>query len=304
MRDLNDMFFFSEVVANGGFAPAGRVLRQSKSKLSRRVARLEERLGVRLIERSSRRFRVTDVGQAFYDHCQSVMAEVNRAEAVVAATQGEPHGTVRFNCPQGMMDTLGCHLVRFMERYPRVNLQVVATNRRVDLIAERIDLALRVSPSLDIDASFTVRKLTQSNCILVAAPVWADRLGDERNVEQLASLPTLSINEREGQDTWALLGPEQRTFTLHHMPRLSCGDCQAVLGAAIAGLGITLLPEALCGPALRSGQLVRVFPDWHTQEGILHLVFTSRRGLPPPVSALIEYLAEHVRNPFSMKMAS
>ncbi|WNG44437.1 LysR family transcriptional regulator [Archangium minus] len=304
MRDLNDMFFFTEVVAHGGFAPAGRVLRQPKSKLSRRVARLEERLGVRLIERSSRRFRVTDVGQAFYDHCQSVMAEVNRAEAVVAATQGEPHGTVRFNCPQGLMDSLGCHLVRFMERHPRVNLQVVATNRRVDLIAERIDLALRVSPSLDIDASFTVRKLTQSNCILVAAPAWADRLGDERNVEQLASVPTLSINEREGQDTWALLGPEQRTFTLHHMPRLSCGDCQAVRGAAISGLGVALLPEALCGPALRSGQLVRVFPDWHTQEGIIYLVFTSRRGLPPPVSALIEYLAEHVRDPLSMGTTS
>ena len=107
MRDLNDMFFFTEVVANGGFAPAGRALRQPKSKLSRRVARLEQRLGVRLLERSSRSFRVTDVGQAFYDHCQNVLAEVNRAEAVVAATQGEPHGTVRFNCPLGLMDAWG-----------------------------------------------------------------------------------------------------------------------------------------------------------------------------------------------------
>lgn len=304
MRDLNDMFFFTEVVAHGGFAPAGRVLRQPKSKLSRRVARLEAHLGVRLIERSSRRFRVTDVGQAYYDHCQNVLAEVNRAEAVVAATQGEPHGTVRFACPQGLMDSLGCHLVRFMELHPRVNLQVVATNRRVDLIAERIDLALRVCASLAVDASFTVRKLNASNCILVAAPAWAERLGEAPSVEQLASVPTLSINEQEGQDTWTLLGPEQRSFTLHHLPRMSCGDCSAIRGAAIAGLGVALLPEAICVPALRSGQLVQVFPDWQTQEGLVHLIYTSRRGLPPPVSALIEYLAKHARAPLSMRLAS
>jgi DNA-binding transcriptional LysR family regulator len=294
MRDLNDMYFFTEVVSNGGFAPAGRVLRQPKSKLSRRVARLEQSLGVRLIERSSRSFRVTDVGQAFYDHCQNVLAEVNRAEAVVAATQGEPHGTVRFNCPLGLVDSLGCLLVSFMNRYPRVNLQVVATNRRVDLIAERIDLALRVSPLMDTDAAFTVRKLLESNCILVASPTWAQRL-EGRGVEELASVPTLSLSEHEGQDTWTFLGPEQRTFTLQHKPRLSCGDGPTIRSAAIDGLGVALLPEPLCGAAVRSGQLVRVFPDWHTQQGLVHLVYTSRRGLPPAVSVLIAHLTEHVR---------
>ncbi|ATB37849.1 LysR family transcriptional regulator [Cystobacter fuscus] len=296
MQDLNDLFFFTEVVANGGFASAGRVLRQPKSKLSRRVAQLEERLGVRLIERTSRRFRVTDVGQAFYEHCQNVLMEVKRAEAAVAATQGEPHGTVRFSCPLGMMEPVSGVLARFMDRYPRVKLVVVATNRRVDLISERIDVALRVRISLDTDAALTVRKLARSRRILVASPTWAERLGDTRDVEMLSSVPTLSPTEQPGQDVWELIGPEQRTITLRHEPRLACGDFQALREAVIAGLGVSLLPDHTCALALRSGQFVQVFPDWHAPDGTVHLVFTSRRGLPPPVSALIDYLAEHLRD--------
>jgi len=295
MQDLNDLFFFTEVVANGGFASAGRALRQPKSKLSRRVSQLEERLGVRLIERSSRRFRITDVGQAFYDHCQNVMTEVKRAEAAVAATQGEPHGTVRFSCPLGLMDPLSGILADFMERYPRVKLQVMATNRRVDLITERIDVALRVRTVLDTDAALTVRTLARSRRILVASPAWAQRLGDTKEVEALASVPTLSATEQEGQDVWELVGPEQRTSAIRHEPRLACGDFQALREAAIAGLGVALLPDHTCGPALRSGQLAHVFPDWHAPDGTVHLVFTSRRGLPPPVGALIDHLVERVR---------
>ncbi|MDC0710990.1 LysR substrate-binding domain-containing protein [Stigmatella sp. ncwal1] len=297
MQDLNDLFFFAEVVAHGGFAPAGRALRQPKSKLSRRVAQLEEQLGVRLIERSSRRFRVTDVGQAFYEHCQNVMAEVKRAEAAVAATQGEPHGTVRFSCPLGMMEPLAGILSQFMKRYPQVNLQVVATNRRVDLITERVDVALRVRTALDTDATLTVRTLARSRRILVASPDWARHLGGAKDLEALGSVPTLSSTEQSGQDVWELIGPEQRTAAVRHEPRLACGDFLALREAAIAGLGVSLLPGHSCGAALRSGQLVHVFPDWHAPDGMVHLVFTSRRGLPLPVGALIDHLAEHVRDP-------
>ncbi|WP_257460406.1 LysR substrate-binding domain-containing protein [Archangium lipolyticum] len=296
MRDLNDLFFFTQVVANGGFAPAGRALRQPKSKLSRRVARLEEQLGVRLIERSSRRFRVTDVGQAFYEHCRNVMTEVERAEAVAAATRGEPHGPVRFSCPLGLMEPLARVLASFMERYPRVNLQVVATNRRVDLINERIDVALRVRTTLDTDAELTLRTLARSRRILVASPALAKRLGDTTEASTLTSHPTLSATEQAGQDVWELVGPGQRMITLHHEPRMACGDFGALREAALAGLGVALLPDHTCWPALKSGQLVRVFPDWHGPDGTVHLVFTSRRGLPPPVSALIDHLTECFRD--------
>ncbi|EAU67915.1 LysR-family transcriptional regulator [Stigmatella aurantiaca DW4/3-1] len=172
----------------------------------------------------------------------------------------------------------------------------MATNRRVDLIHERVDVALRVRTTLDTDATLTVRTLARSRRILVASPEWARRLGGEQALESLASVPTLSSVEQAGQDVWVLVGPGQRTATVRHEPRLACGDFLALREAAIAGLGVSLMPDHSCGAALCSGQLVRVFPDWHAPDGMVHLVFTSRRGLPLPVEALIGHLAEHVRD--------
>ena len=292
MRDLNDLFFFAEVVAHGGFAAAGRALGQPKSKLSRRVAHLEEHLGVRLLERSSRRFRVTDVGQTFYEHCRTVMAEVSQAEARVAATQGEPHGEVRFSCPLGMMERVSPLLSGFLVRYPQVNVRVTATNRRVDLIQERIDVALRVRIVLDTDAALTVRVLGKSRRILVAGAALAARLGDVTEPTGLAAHPTLSPGEQLGPDEWDLEGPEARRCAVRLAPRLACGDLGALRAAAVAGLGVALLPEQVCLSELDSGQLVHVLPDWHAPDGTVHLVFTARRGLPPPVSAWIAWLAE------------
>jgi DNA-binding transcriptional LysR family regulator len=290
MADLNDYIYFAEVVAHGGFAPAGRALRQPKSKLSRRVAGLEARLGVRLIERSTRRFRVTEVGQAFYERCRAIMLEAEQAEAVVAQAQAEPHGRVRFSCPTGLVETLSPSLPAFLARYPKVRLQVVTIDRGVDLIAERIDVALRVRTALTSDAALTMRSLGRSRRILVASPAFANRAGPD--IAGLATLPTLSTNDDSGEITWHLEGPGGAARAISHEPRMTCGDFTAVRVAAAAGMGVALLPDHLCRHALASGALVRLFPDWRGQEGIVHLVFTTRRGLPPAVRALIDHLVE------------
>jgi DNA-binding transcriptional LysR family regulator len=296
MQDLNELFFFAAVVANGGFAPAGRALRQPKSKLSRRVAQLEARLGVRLIERSTRRFRVTEVGQAFYERCRSVMTEVEQADAVVAEAKAEPHGIVRFSCPTGLIEAIARILPEFMLRHPRIRLQVVATNRRVDLIEQRIDVALRVRVKLDTDAALTMRTLVMSRRILVASPALGNRLGNAKDVGAVGALPTLSTDE-EGEDVvWDLVGPEGEVRSVRHEPRLACSDLTVLREAAVAGLGIALLPEHTCAPAFRDGKLVRVFPEWQAPDGTIHLVFTTRRGLPPAVRALIDHIAEHFRD--------
>lgn len=297
MQDLNDLFFFAEVVAHGGFAAAGRALRQPKSKLSRRVAQLEARLGVRLIERSSRRFRVTDIGQSLYQHCRSALAEMERAEAAVVAIQNEPAGIVRFSCPIGLMELIAHILPDFMLAHPRINLQILATNQRIDLIEERIDVALRVRVALDSDAALTMRTLARSTRILLASPVLANRLKTDTDIAALAAMPTLSSSDEDGPVTWELVGPGGLTHSLRHEPRLACGDFVAVRAAAIAGLGVALMPDHACLTAMQTGQLVRVFPDWHGQEGIVHVVFTTSRGLPPPVRAWIEYLAKRFRDP-------
>ena len=286
--DLNDFAYFAEVVTHGGFAAAARVLREPKSKLSRRVARLEKRLGIRLIERTSRRFRVTDVGQGFYERCRTIQQEAEQAEALVTQAQSEPHGLIRFSCPTGIVEVISGLIGSFLERYPKMRLQLIAIDRPVDLIGERIDLALRVRVALTSDAELTMRSLGNSTRILVASPAVAGRLQD---IEQLTQLPTLVTNDTDAETEWYLETEDGRTQKFRHEARLGCGDMVAVRDAAIAGLGIALLPYHVCLQALADGRLIRTLPEWRGQKGVVHLVFTTRRGLPPAVRALIDHLA-------------
>jgi len=202
--DLNDLAYFAEVVSHGGFAAAGRALREPKSKLSRRVAGLEERLGLRLIERSSRRFRVTDIGQAFYERCKAIQLEAERAEALVKQARSEPHGLIRFSCPTGMIELISSLVGDFLRQYPKVRLQLLATDRPVDLIGERIDLALRVRVALTSDAELTMRSLGSSTRILVACPSLANRV---REFDDLAQLPMLATSDADAETEWSWKQP-------------------------------------------------------------------------------------------------
>ena len=286
--DLNDLAYFAEVVSHGGFAAAARVLREPKSKLSRRIARLEDRLGLRLIERSSRRFRVTDIGQAFYERCKAVQQEAEQAEALVRQARSEPQGLIRFSCPTGMVELISSLIGSFLQQHPKVRLQMLATDRAVDLIGERIDLALRVRVVLASDAELTMRSLGSSTRILVASPALASSV---RKPDDLAKMPMLATNDSDAEAEWGLETADGQEMTHRQEARLGCADMTAVREAAIADLGVALLPWHVCLRALEAGQLARVLPEWRGQKGIVHLVFTTRRGLPPAVRALIDHLA-------------
>lgn len=286
--DLNDYVYFAEVVAHGGFAAAGRALREPKSKLSRRVAAIEARLGLRLIERSSRRFRVTEVGQGFYERCRAIMLEAERAEALVAEAQAEPHGRIRMACPTNMVEAISPAVRGFLARYPKVRLQVVASDRAIDLIEARIDVALRVRLDLTSDASLTMRTLGHSRWILVASPLVASRLGAD--IAALAALPTLGTNEDPGEVEWRFEREDGATYRLRHEPRLGCSDFAVLCDAAAEGIGVAYLPAHVCASHIASGRLVHILRDWRSRAGIVHLVFTTRRGLPPAVRALIDHL--------------
>jgi DNA-binding transcriptional LysR family regulator len=296
MQDLNDLRYFGAVVTHGGFAPAGRALRLPKSKLSRRIAALEEQLGARLIERSSRRFRVTEVGAAFHEQCQIAIAAADRAQALVAASLSEPRGTVRFACPTGLVGMISPTLPSFLTLYPKGHVHIVAADRPVDIINERIDVALRVRTQLVTDAELTMRTLAKSRRILIASPALANQTTG-KEIAALGTLPTLSSSGDEGEVHWQLEGPGKAEQVIAHHPRFNCGDFDAIRQAAIAGLGIALLPDHACMDDLRAGRLVRVFPDWRGLEGIVHLVFTTRTGLPPLVRAWIDHLAAHFADP-------
>jgi len=294
-QDLNDYALFVAVVTHGGFAAAGRALRSPKSTLSRRVAALETRLGARLIERSTRRFRVTEVGQAFYERCRMIVMDVQQADAVVSEALGEPRGVVRCSCPLGLVEALSSTFSSFMKNFPKAKLQVMAVDRAVDLIDERIDVAIRVRAALVTDADLTMRTLAGSSRILVAAPAFVASCASG-DVAALSDLPTLATTDQMGEIVWEFIGPEGEPRSIRHEPRMTCVDFLALRDAAVAGLGVALLPDHSCRGELANGNLVRVFPQWRTEDGIVHLVFTTRRGLPPVVRAFIDHLAGAFRH--------
>jgi len=303
MRDLNDLSFFAAVVANGGFSAASRALGIPKSRISRRVAALEGRLGVRLLERSTRRFNVTDVGQDVYRHARAALAEAEAIEDVVSRLKAEPQGLVRISCPQGADRLLAAELPRFLARHPRLRLQVIVSNRRVDLIEEAVDVAIRVREKLDTDAELQVRIVGRSSLMLVASPAFLDAHGRPGTPAELASRPTLSQTERSGLDRWTLVDDGGAEAVVVHEPRLSSGEFAILRQAAIEGVGIAFLAEYACREPLSDGRLERVLPTWGGREALLHLVFTSRRGLLPGVRAVIDFLAE-VLDPRSIQWAS
>ena len=293
MQDLNDLALFAAVVKHKGFSAAARVLDIPKSKLSKHVARLEQQLGVRLLERSTRKLRVTEIGQTFYERCETILSGVEAAEAVIAAARSEPAGIVRLACPIGFTPIIANILPAFHRRHPGVRLLITTTNRRIDLVEERIDIALRARDQLDTDNQLIVRKLGEGRRYLAASPVLLSRLGDI-SIDTLGSMPTLSMNEEQASDMWQLNHGDGTKRDIVHRPIIGCSDFNILERAAIEGVGIALLPHHLCGRAFRTGVLVPVLPDWSSNDTIVHLVFTSRHGILPAVRVLIDFLADNL----------
>lgn len=293
MQDLNDFAWFVKVVEHGGFAAAGRALDLPKSRLSRRIAQLEARLGVRLIQRTTRQFTVTEVGQTFYQHCKAMLIEAEAAEEAVAALQAEPRGLVRITCPVTLLHVhVGPMLAKFMAHYPGINLQLEATNRRVDLVAEGVDIAIRVRPRPFDDSDLVLRVLADRGHCLVTSPQLIQRLGVPTMPSELSAWPGLSLGEGRQDHKWALSGPEGAKAEIHFQPRLMTTDMLALREAAIAGVGLVQLPILMVKEQLASGALIKVLEEWEPRREVIHAVYPSRRGLLPSVRTLVDFLTE------------
>jgi DNA-binding transcriptional LysR family regulator len=291
MQDLNDLYYFVQVVDHGGFAAAGRALDMQKSKLSRRIVLLEERLGVRLLNRSSRRFSVTEIGREYYDRCIAMLVQAEAADQVIAEVRAEPRGVVRMSCPTGLLSfRFGALIARFMAENPAVEIHLEGTNRRVDVIAEGFDIAIRVRfPPLE-STDLVMRQLDESTQYLVASP----NLVPEplRSPADLHGLPSLDFAPARRDHQWELEHPDGLTAAVPHRPRLVTDDMSALRDAALAGVGVVKLPAMLVARDVVAGRLIRVLPDWRPRAGIIHAVFPSRRGLLPSVRALLDFLAD------------
>ncbi len=292
MRDLNDLQFFAAVVGNRSFSAAARQLGVPKSRVSRRVALLEERLGVRLLERSTRKLNITEVGQQVYEHVRAAIGEADAVDEVALRMRSDPRGLVRISCPHGMQDIISQKLPAFLAAHPLLHVQMIMTNRRVDLIEEGVDIAIRVRERLDTDADVLVKKIGASKRILVASPQFVAEVGRPAGPADLSRFPLLHQHEQPEPSTWMLKKGAGRQETIEFKARLATGDLKVLIGAACVGVGIALVPRAKCRAELASGLLVQVLPDWSAPDGIVHLVFTSRRRMLPSVRAMIDFAAE------------
>lgn len=295
MQDLNDLYYFAMVVEHGGFAAAERALGIPKSRLSRRISQLESDLGVRLLQRSTRRFSVTDVGNGVYRHAQTMLAEAQAARDVVDRLSATPRGVVRVSVPVSLaQQQMPMLLPDFLALYPDVRLQLHVSNRRVDLINEGFDVALRVRSRLDDDGGLVMRRFGQIQELLVASPKYLDGMGRPADPDDLSAHVTMSMGEDEARQRWELHGPDGAVRQVELRPRVSGFDFPMLRSLAWQGIGITLLPETLCAELVRARELEVVLPDWRLPQGICHAVFASRRGLLPAVRVFIDYLAERL----------
>jgi DNA-binding transcriptional LysR family regulator len=295
MQPLEGFYYFTQVVDHGGFARAARALGIPKSRLSRHVVALEGQLNVRLLNRSTRRFAVTEVGQEVYRHAAAMLTEADAALEAVEFARAEPRGTIRASCPVALAQSaLAAMLPDFLARYPAIRLQMYVSNRRVDVVREGFDLALRVRTQPSGEDGLVMRAFGRANQLLVASPGYLAHAGAPVSPQELRERETLDYGGELDRGPWELVGANGESVRAEHTPRVLCHDFIVLRAAALAGLGIAQLPESVVREDLKSGALTRVLPDWNTPEGIVHVVFPSRRGLLPAVRVFIDFLAERL----------
>ncbi|ALN63958.1 bacterial regulatory helix-turn-helix, lysR family protein [Lysobacter antibioticus] len=292
MLNLNDLVLFAAAVEHGGFAAASRRLGVPKSTLSKRVAALEEELGVRLIHRTSRSFTLTETGRAFHEHAHAALIETEAAEEVVRSRVAEPSGKVRITAGvPTAQDYLAPHLPALARAYPRLHVQLDVTDRFVDLVQEGYDIAVRSHFAPLPDSGLIQRQALVESIVLVAAPSYLAERGRPATPQELAAHDAL-LTGQSSATTWTLSDTTGDSVQVAPIARMTANESRVLSTAAVAGLGITCLPERMCRAELDSGRLVRVLPEWIAGRVATTLVMPHRRGQLPGVRATVEFLID------------
>lgn len=299
MMDLNDMRLFAHVVEAGSFSAAARGLGMPKSTLSRRIARLEQALDTRLLQRTTRALHLTEPGATFHERCLRVVAEAEEAERCLSMDRELPQGRLRVTAAVEIGNAvLGRLAAEYLARYPQVSLDLALSNRMVDLVEEGFDLGIRAG--LLPDSSMVARRIGDASMIVCASPAYLARQGRPQTPQQLTEHACLlysgqgiasrgfefsRANDADG--VWSGRGTQRVQLS----GRFNAGGFGPLLDAAIAGAGIALVPESLCREALASGSLLPLLPEWRLPEGGIYAVYPSPRYLTPKVRSFIDFIA-------------
>lgn len=289
--DLNEMAIFVHVVEAGSFTGAAKNLGLPKSTVSRKITQLEERLGVRLIQRTTRSLRLTDTGNAYYNHCARILSEIEEANIAVTQMQSTPTGTLRITAPVLFGSTVLSSLVaEFMDQHPQVMVDLVLSDQRLDLVQEGIDVAFRIG-QLE-DSSLIGRYLGDVRAILCASPEYLERHGMPSHPEQLHEHRLLTGSQWL---QWPMNGPQEEQYTVQVKPRLQVNDFASLYALTLSGAGISPVPMLIAAPAIRAGNLVPVLCDWPFEASPIHALYPSNRHLSAKVRSFVDFVIDSIR---------
>lgn len=291
-KDLFDgMYLFYTVVEEQGLSAAARVLGHTPSHVSKEIARLETRLGSRLLNRTTRRISLTEPGRSYFENARRIIEDTRAVEDRLHALGDRPFGELRMSIP--VVFAHGClndWLPEFLERYPEVTLNIDISERRADLIAEGIDLLVRIGklPPSELIA----RELFKTDRMTVAAPSYVERAGIPMHPNDLKHHDLIDFSFHGNTQTWSYVGLDQETINVSINPRVRCNDAQTEKALAMSGSGITRLPKLACQNELASGELVPLLTKFMKPPTTVHAVYASRINLPAKTRAMIDFLIE------------
>lgn len=286
--DLAEISTFLRVVEAGSYSKAAETLHTTKSSVSRRISRLEARLGVRLFARTTRSLRLTEEGAAFHARVGSAVEEVHDAARAVRDLGGRPQGLLRVTAPSDL-PFLGELVAEFMVEFPEITVDLLLTQRTVDLVGEGYDVAVRAGPLRD--STLVARGLIIGRLIVAASPTYLAQHGRPETVEDLAQHRCVTFNAPNLSQTWTLRGPDGRCEVAVRGP-VNTNVFNMVCDLALAGAGVAMMPEIMIQDALQDGRLERLLPDHELDVGPLHVVFPGGRHLSRKVRVFCDF-AQH-----------
>lgn len=294
MQDLTDIYYFVQVVELGSFTAASKALGVAKSQLSFRVARLETSLGVRLIQRTTRRSHVSEIGRRYYEQCRLLLAAAEQTQRVIDDAQAAPRGRIHVACPVLFAQLLLAPiLVDFLKQHPDVQVDLDICHHQVDVIAGGYDIAFRVRDSVK-DSSLVMRSYGMDPQMLVASPELLQRHGHPIQPADLKRLPSVGVISAEGRHFWQLQAGDGRTQQIEHHPSLISDDLQVLYQAVIGGIGMAQLPEFVCREPIAECRLIPLLPAWSLPAGNVHAVYPSRLGHTPALRSFIDFVGQHM----------
>lgn len=293
MRSLTDIAVFVQVVDSGSFTTAAERLSLSKSVVSKYVTRLEDRLGARLLNRTTRRLSMTEVGRVFYERSQRGLQDIEEAELEVSRLQGEPRGTLRLNTPMsfGILH-IAPAVPEFLSRYPEVSVDMNLDDRRVDVIEEGYDISVRIAELPD--SSLVARRLGPCRHAVVASPAYLERRGTPATPEALQHHDIITFRYQESALHWHFRAPGSKTISVPVSGSVRMNNSLALREALLGGIGITRTPTFVVGRDIQAGRLRPILSDYETLETSIYLVYPQRRHLSPKVRAFVDYFAERI----------